>query len=510
MSEPQQHESQIEDRRAKLAKLRELGVDPYGAKFEGVRAAAAARARAEARGIEPGQIWKDDRWRLAGRVVLHRAFGNLVFLTLRDGSGDIQIGLSKKALKDAWPVIKLLDLGDIIGVAGPLGTTKTSEVTVWADQFVLLAKALQPPPSKWHGLKDVDLRYRRRYVDLFCNPEVRDTFQARSRIIQAIRNLLADKEFLEVETPMLQPQYGGAAARPFVTHHNALDMDLFLRISPELYLKRLLVGGVPRVFEINRNFRNEGISTQHNPEFTMLEAYQAYGDYHDMMDLVEAMFAAAIDALDGKYRRPFGEHQLDYTPPWPRRTYADLLAEHGQVAVNDPAAVRAKATSLGIEHAAMDDAVVTNAVFEATVEDKLIQPTFVLDYPAPLCPLTRRKADDPGVALRFEGYVAGMEIANAYTELNDPAVQRETFSAQLRGEGDETMRVMDEDFVRALEYGMPPAGGLGVGIDRMVMLLTNSMSIRDVILFPLQRPLRGEGGGSATDENDGAAVDEAT
>ncbi len=480
--------TQIDDRRVKLAKLRELGVDPYGAKFDGIAPVTAVRSRAEALGISPEQMWTAERFRVAGRIVLLRAFGNLVFLTLRDDTGDLQVGLSKKALGEGWPVTKQLDLGDIIGVDGCLGTTKTAEVTLWGDRLTMLTKALRPPPEKWHGLTDVELRYRRRYVDLFANPEVRDVFKARSRIIQAVRTCLTGFGFLEVETPMLQGQYGGAAARPFITHHNTLDMDLYLRISPELYLKRLLVGGLSRVFEINRNFRNEGISTKHNPEFTMLEAYQAFGDRSDMMHLVEQVFASAIEALDGKYQRPFGEYTIDYTLPWRRATYAELLREHAGVSMTDMKGVREKAYSMGIDQAGMDDAVVINEVFERTVEHKLVQPTFVLDYPAPLCPLTRRKADDPNIALRFEGYVASMEIANAYTELNDPDVQRETFSAQLRGEGDETMRVMDEDFVTALEYGMPPAGGLGVGIDRMIMLLTNSTSIRDVILFPLQRP----------------------
>ena len=498
--------TQTDDRRIKLAKLREMGVDPYGGKFEGVTSLATVRRRAEEIGIQPEQMWSAERFRVAGRIVLLRAFGNLLFLTLRDESGDMQVGLSKKALTNGWPMTKQLDLGDIIGVDGCLGTTKTAEVTLWGDGLTFLTKALRPPPEKWHGLTDVELRYRRRYVDLFANPEVRGVFQARGRIIQAVRTCLVGQGFLEVETPMLQAQYGGAAARPFITHHNTLDMDLYLRISPELYLKRLLVGGLQRVFEINRNFRNEGISTRHNPEFTMLEAYQAYGDREDMMSLVENMFAAAIEALDGEYRRPFGEYTIDYTVPWRRATYADLLAEHAGVPMRDSKAVRDRASAMGIDHATMDDAVVVNELFERTVEGRLVQPTFVLDYPAPLCPLTKRRSDDPNTALRFEAYVACMEIANAYTELNDPDIQRETFGAQLQGEGDETMRVMDDDFLTALEYGMPPAGGLGVGIDRMVMLLTGSTSIRDVILFPLQRPqARGQAADSQEPEAEGRA-----
>jgi len=476
------------ERIRKLEQIRELGVDPYGGRYDGAEAIAPVRGRGEALNLEDGQIAAGQRARVAGRIVLQRVMGNLVFLTVRDGTGDLQFGLSKRSLKPHWPVIKQLDLGDIIGAEGDLGKTKTGELTLWADDVTLLCKALRQPPEKWHGLTDVELRYRTRYVDLFANPDVREVFKRRSQIIQAVRDYLVSCGYYEVETPALQPQYGGAAARPFVTHHNTLDMDLFLRISPELYLKRLLVGGLERVFEIARNFRNEGISPRHNPEFTMIELYEAYADYHVMMERVEGMTRAAIERLDGRFARRFGEQELDFTVPWPRRKYADLLREYGGVEMTDAAAVRARAEQLEIDHAGMDDAVVVNEVFEETVEPHLIQPTFVYDYPAAICPLTRRHPEDPSIALRFEAYVAGMELGNAYTELNDPQVQAENFRRQVAGEGDETMAVMDEDFLRALEYGMPPAGGLGVGIDRLVMLLTNSPSIRDVILFPLQRP----------------------
>jgi len=479
-----------EDRRKKLLQLVELGQEPYGNRFEGVTANSAIRARVEQLGLQAGQADEKATVRAAGRIMLRRVMGKLAFLTLRDSSGDLQIGVSLARVGEAaWELLKLLDLGDIVGVDGHLGRTKTNEVTLWATGLTVLCKALQTPPEKWHGLQDVDARYRQRYVDLFSNPDVIRTFQDRSRIIEAIRAHMHGLGFIEVETPALQPIYGGAAARPFTTHHNTLNMDLFLRISPELYLKRLLVGGMERVFEIARNFRNEGISPRHNPEFTMMECYQAYGDLSDMMNVVEGLLAAGIKAVDGQLRRRFAEHDLDFTPPWPRRTYRELLREHAGVDMNDATAVRQKAASLGIEGGRMDDAVVANKLFEATVESNLIQPQFVTEYPAALCPLTRRKTDDPTTALRFEAFVAGMEIGNAYTELNDPAVQRETLSSQVKGEGDETMRVMDDDFVTALEYGMPPAGGLGVGIDRVIMLLTNSPSIRDVILFPLQRPL---------------------
>ncbi len=482
-----EHENKfVQERRAKVEKIRGLEVDPYGGRFADVEHVADVRSRAEALELDSGESKEDETARVAGRIVLQRVMGNLVFLTIRDGSGDIQVALSKRAVKDSWPVIKTFDLGDIIGMDGYLGKTKTGEITVWGSSVMLLCKALHPPPEKWHGLTDVEMRYRQRYVDLFTNPDVREVFKARSKIIQSVRDYLVGLEYLEVETPVLQPIYGGAAARPFTTHHNTLDLELFLRISPELYLKRLLVGGLERVFEFSRNFRNEGISTQHNPEFTLLELYEAYGDYFVMMQRVEEMVAAAIEDLDDNFTRNFREHELDFSLPWSRQKYLDLLREYGGVSMEDMAGVRAKATELGIKHEGKDDAVVVNDVFEETVEPHLIQPTFVYDYPAALCPLTRRHPDDPNIALRFEAYVACMELGNAYTELNDPDVQHANLKQQLSGQH-ETMAVMDDDFVLALQYGMPPAGGLGVGIDRLVMLLTDSSSIRDVILFPLQR-----------------------
>ncbi|MCP4589170.1 MAG: lysine--tRNA ligase [bacterium] len=477
------------ERLKKLEKLRELGVDPYGGRFDDVEAVPLVRARAEGLDIDTGVILDTERARVAGRIVLQRVMGNLIFLTVRDGSGDLQLGLSKRSLKEQWPGLKQLDLGDIVGAEGALGRTKTGELTLWADKVTLLSKCLRQPPAKWHGLIDVELRYRHRYVDLFANPDVRAVFKQRSLIIQAVREYLQSLNYYEVDTPVLQPIYGGAAARPFTTHHNTLDLDLFLRISPELYLKRLLVGGMERVFEFARNFRNEGISTSHNPEFTLLELYEAYADYRVMMERVEQMTAAAIERIGGGVRRSFRGQELDFSVPWPRHKYADLLREYGGVDLADGAAIRAKADSLEINHQDKADAVVANDVFEATVEPHLIQPTFVYDYPAEICPLTRRHPEDDSVALRFEAFVAGMEIGNAYTELNDAQVQLENFSRRLAGEGDETMAVMDDDFILALEYGMPPAGGLGVGVDRLVMVLTDSSSIRDVILFPLQRPV---------------------
>ncbi len=475
-----------QQRRDKLRKIRDLQVDPYGGRFDDVVSAEDAKAS-----YVDGR--EDLRSRCAGRIVLLRDIGKLIFITLRDAGGTIQLGLSKKLLDAQWDFLKLLELGDIIGAEGQLGRTKTGEITIWADSVVLLSKALVPPPEKFHGLADVDMRYRMRYVDLWANPEVMERFRLRSDMIASIRRFLQQEGFLEVETPMMQTLAGGAAARPFMTHHNALDLDLYMRIAPELFLKRLLVGGMERVFEINRNFRNEGLSTRHNPEFTMLELYQAYGDYNSMMDLTETMAGMLIETHCAGSKLPFGEMEIDYTRPWRRAKYADLLAEHAGCAIDDLEAVRAKARELGIHEAGMDDAVVVNEVFEATVEEHLINPTFVMDYPAAICPLTKQSQADPRYAERFELFIGTMEVANAYTELNDPDVQEANFRSQLRGlSEEESMAKMDEDFIHALKYGMPPAGGLGIGIDRLVMLLTNATSIRDVILFPLLKPLAGK------------------
>ncbi len=470
------------DRLRKLEQIRELGIDPYGWRYDTAEAIADVRNR-----------FRDDddsqTADAAGRLILIRDMGNLIFAHIRDESGQIQVGFSKKALEEkSWKLLKLLDLGDIVAVAGKLARTKTGEITIWGDKLTLLCKSTNPMPEKFHGLVDVETRYRQRYLDLMTNPDTMTTFRKRIAIIELFRSLLKGRKFVEVETPMLQGIYGGAAARPFVTHHNALDANLFMRISPELYLKRLLVGGFGKVFEINRNFRNEGLSTRHNPEFTMMELYQAYADYEVMMEITEELIGTAAEQVCGSAKLPYGDIEIDYSRPWRRATYDELLQEHAGVSMRDIAAVRAKARQMHIEEANKDDAVVINEVFEATVEEHLVQPTFVKDYPAELCPLTRRKPDDDSIALRFELFIAGMEIANAYTELNDPAIQEANFAQQLRGEADgETMRVMDEDFVTALRHGMPPAGGLGIGIDRVVMLLTNTQSIRDVILFPMLR-----------------------
>lgn len=470
-----------QQRQDKLEKYRELGVDPYGGKFEGAESADSIKTRFV--DDQEGQIAC-----AAGRIVLLRDIGKLIFITLRDSSGTIQLGLSKKVLADSWGIVKLLELGDIIGSSGSLKRTKTGEITIWGDSVAMLSKALLQPPEKFHGLTDVDMRYRQRYVDLWSNPEVMVTFQKRSAMIATIRRLLDTKGFCEVETPMLQSVAGGAAAKPFTTHHNSLDMDLFLRIAPELFLKRLLVGGMEKVFEINRNFRNEGLSTRHSPEFTMMELYQAYADYNVMMDITEEITCKLIEEHCESDKIAFGDLTINYARPWRRAKYTDLLKEHARCDIDDIAAVRAKAKELGFNEADMDDAVVINEVFEETVEENLIDPTFVIDYPAALCPLTKQSKEDPRYAERFELFIGKMELANAYTELNDPAVQEANFREQLRGQ-DETMATMDDDFINALKYGMPPAGGLGIGIDRLVMLLTGETSIRDVVLFPLLKHL---------------------
>lgn len=473
----------------KLKKIEALGLDPWGTRFDGQQAIADVRQFPVPEGPHQSET-PGPAVRVAGRIMLRRDGGRVNFLEIRDWTERIQIFLGKKQVGDlGWSLAELLDLGDLLGVDGTLGYTKTGELTVFATGLTFLGKSLSPPPEKWHGLTDLEQRHRQRYVDLFSNPESLATFLGRSKIVAAFRNVMAGRGFVEVETPTMQSIAGGAAARPFITHHNTLDLDLFLRIAPELYLKRLLVGGLERVFEIGRVYRNEGISPKHNPEFTMMEAYQAYGDYHSMMDLTEALICGAIESLGGGMQRPWGESTIDFTPPWPRRTYAELILEHAGIDATDLEAVFAKAASLGITTAGKDPDVVTNEVFEELVEDRLEGPIFVIDYPAAICPVTKRKASNPAVAERFELFVKGMELANAYTELNDPLLQESLFRTQLAGQKEEdSMAKMDDDFIRALKHGMPPAGGLGIGIDRLCMLLMNRTSIRDVILFPLMRP----------------------
>lgn len=491
-----QGEDQESVRRVKLERLTSLGRDPWGQRFDG------HASIADVRSLEPqipakdedGQSLPGPAVRIAGRVALRRTAGKALFLDIRDWTGKIQIFCGKNQVgDDHWAVLQEVDLGDLLGIDGTLGYTRTGELTVFASHVEFLGKSLLPPPEKWHGLTDIEQRYRNRSVDLFSNPESLAAFLNRSKIIAAVRSTLSGRGFVEVETPTMQAIAGGAAARPFVTHHNALDLTLFLRIAPELYLKRLLVGGMERVFEIARVFRNEGISTKHNPEFTMMECYQAYGDYRSMMDLTEAVFTAAIEAVDGNFRRMVNGREVDFAPPWSRRTYAELFREHVGCEMTDTAAVVAKAQAKGLAVTGVDHDVLVGELFEEYVEDALEGPVFVIDYPASLCPLTKRKATDPKVAERFELFVLGMELANAYTELNDPILQEELFRNQLSGQKEEdSMAKMDTEFIDALKSAMPPAGGLGIGIDRMVMVLLDKPSIRDVILFPLLRPKSSE------------------
>ncbi|HEU4501795.1 MAG TPA: lysine--tRNA ligase [Nitrospira sp.] len=485
---------QRQQRIKKLDQLRAAGVAPYGTRFE-------AKDRAgeiiKLHGQKTKEALESEKiaCTIAGRIVALRRFGKAAFAVLQDGSDRLQTYLKKDLLSErAYTVTEQLDLGDWIGVTGTLFRTKTNEFTVEVHDLSFLSKALRPLPEKWHGLTDVETRYRQRYVDLIANPEVHDIFVARSRIITAIRAFLTQRGFLEVETPMMHPIPGGAAAKPFVTHHNALGVDLYLRIAPELYLKRLIVGGFPRVFEINRNFRNEGISTIHNPEFTMLEFYVAYADYQDLIRLTEELISSLTQQLFGKTVIEYQGQVINLTPPWRRWSYREAILEVNRLA---PAVLtnREQAVAAAKElHVPVDPKWplfnIVNEIFEETVEPNLQQPTFITDYPIEISPLARRKDADPSLTDRFELYIAGREIANAFSELNDPLDQRERFEGQAaqRAAGDEEAHVVDEDFLRALEYGMPPTAGEGIGIDRLAMLFTNQASIRDVVLFPQLRP----------------------
>lgn len=505
-----------EARRAKLENIIALGIDPWGQRFDDRIAITEVRARiGEAKlKLETGELldlpcveddsnldfraWMQEQGkgqmmgpsvRVAGRIMSNRDTGKLMFIDLQDQSGSVQLFVGKSQVgADNWSLAQNFDLGDLIGADGELRRTKTGEITIFVKQLTFLTKTLDPPPEKFHGLKDPELRQRMRYVDMAYNPGVRDRFLARTKIVQSIRQTLNDRQFCEVEGPTLHTIAGGAAARPFETHHNALGMDLFMRIALELHLKRLLVGGIERVYELGRVYRNEGIDQSHNPEFTMMEVYEAFGDYESMMDLTEAVIVNAIQATQQGHVLPWADQEIDFTPPFQRKKYDDLFREHAGVDPNDPAAVKKLAEEIGFETAGKHPDVIKNEVFEEKVEDSLVGPVFVIDYPASICPLTKRKRDQPEVAERFELFVHGMELANAYTELNDPDLQETLFKTQLDGQSDEdSMAKMDHDFIRALRNGMPPAGGLGIGIDRLVMLLTNSQSIRDVILFPLLR-----------------------
>lgn len=477
----------------KLEKIQSLGHDPWGQRFDNHQAIAAVREKCPAESGNDGETV-----RIAGRIMGRRKAGKLRFIDLQDQTGSIQLLCSKGDMTEPqWELVSALDDGDLIGIDGPLRRTNTGEVSVFVKELTILCKSLAQPPEKFHGLKDEEILVRQRYLDLIYSEGVLARMLKRSSIIDSVRQTLRSNRFHEVETPVLHSVAGGAAARPFVTHHNALDMELYLRIALELHLKRLLVGGIERVYEIGRVFRNEGVDATHNPEFTMIEIYQAYGNYESMMDLTEQIVCNAVKAIGSTLQIPWGSEGdvIDLTPPWPRRKYADLFREHAGCDMSDAAAVAAVAAKFGIETAGVHPDVIVNEVFEKTVEDHLQGPVFVMDYPASICPLTKRKQTDPTIAERFELYIRGMELANAYTELNDPRLQEELFRTQLAGQSEEdSMAKMDHDFVRALKVGMPPAGGLGIGIDRLVMLLTNSHAIKDVIFFPLTRHEQHEAG----------------
>lgn len=477
----------IQVRRDKLNEFKDMGIDPFGSKFNVTH---------KAQGIIDGFDKLDGQEvKIAGRLMSKRIQGKASFCHLQDITGQIQIYAQLNNLgEDTYNFFKKLDIGDIIGIDGPVFKTRRGEVTIEAQKLTMLSKSLLPLPEKWHGLKDVDLRYRQRYVDLIVNPEVKEVFIKRSKIIKAMRQFLDDRGFLEVETPTLHTIPGGASARPFITHHNTLDMELYMRIALELHLKRLLVGGLERVYEIGRNFRNEGISTKHNPEFTMIELYQAYADYEDMMEITESMIAYIAKEVLGTTVVNYQGQDIDLTPPWERLSMVDAVKKYADVDYHEWTTLEdavAAADKLGVkieEHSTKGD--ILNFIFEEKVEPNLVQPVFIKDYPVEISPLAKKMDDNEDFTYRFEAFVVNRELANAFTELNDPIDQKERFEKQmeLREKGDDEAQRMDEDFVRALEYGMPPAGGLGIGIDRLIMLLTDSPSIRDVILFPTMRP----------------------
>ncbi len=481
----------LAQRRAKLDRLRADGIDPFPHRFPGVVATTAVAAAHE---DLPAGEETDDHYRVAGRLSARRGQGKMAFLDLDDRSGRIQLWATEDRMgADALGALLDLDLGDLVGVTGPVARTRRGELSVAVDEATLLAKALRPPPDKHAGLKDPELRYRQRYLDLMSDPDVRAAFLVRSKAIAAVRRFLDDRGFLEVETPTLQPLYGGAAARPFVTHHNALDRDLYLRIATELYLKRCIVGGLEKVYELGKDFRNEGVSHKHNPEFTMVETYEAYADYADVAAMLEQLVAHVATEATGSTTVAFKGHELDLTPPWRRLDLRDGLREASGIDVRDhadAASLRAAMRAKGLDAPEEDTwARLVDALLTQTLEPTLIQPTILLDYPIELSPFAKRKPDDPGTVERFEAFAGGMEIANAFSELNDPDDQRERFAmaAADREAGDDEAQPTDEDFLTALEHGMPPTGGLGMGIDRLVMLLTDRPTIREVILFPAMR-----------------------
>ena len=483
----------IQQRVKKLESLRREGIDPYPNDF---RVTHTSKDLHEAFDSLPDEELKSvgETFRLAGRIMAIRDFGKASFVQIQDRKGRIQVYIQKDIVgESAFQLFKTFDMGDFIGLDGKIFRTRTRELTLQAQSFRLLVKSLRPFPEKWHGLTDIEARYRQRYLDLIANPKVKEIFLTRIKAIQMIRNFFAQRDFLEVETPMLHPIPGGATAKPFKTHHNALDMELYMRVAPELFLKRLVIGGLERIFEINRCFRNEGISTQHNPEFTMLEFYQSYATYENMMKMTEELLGSMVKEIHGGLHLTYQGKDLDFTPPWTRIRYEESLLEYGKVdaaVLKEPSKAVELAKRLGLElKRGTSHGKVLDDLFKELVEPHLLQPTFVTHYPTEVSPLSRRNAKDPDVVDRFELFVAGREIANGFSELNDPIDQRERFVQQLKERGDEAdaVLILDEDFLRALEFGMPPTAGEGIGIDRLVMLLTDSPSIRDVIFFPLLR-----------------------
>jgi lysyl-tRNA synthetase class 2 len=477
----------------KARTLRESGVDLFPNDFQAGTTSAEILARYGEQTAEALEGLREEV-RCAGRIMAIRSFGRAAFVHLQDRKGRIQVYLRRDILGDeTFGIFKVLDVGDFMGVQGRLFRTKTGELTIEASSIKLLAKSYRPLPEKWHGLTDVETRYRQRYLDLIMNPVVKETFYKRSEIIQTLKSFLLQRDFLEVETPMMQPIPGGATARPFKTHHNTLAMDLYMRIAPELYLKRLVIGGIERVFELNRNFRNEGVSTQHNPEFTMLEFYQVYSTYEDLMALTEEMIGVVVVRVCGSHKITYQGNALDLTPPWPRVTLKDALLQYGGMDVailSDRNAASQLAKKFGLEVRPDEShAEILVHLFEAVVEPKLMQPTFITEYPVEVSPLARRKGTDQTVTERFELFIMGREIANGFSELNDPEDQRRRFYEQAakRDDTGEENGLVDEDFLAALEYGMPPTAGEGIGVDRLVMLLTDAPSIRDVIFFPQMR-----------------------
>jgi lysyl-tRNA synthetase class 2 len=483
----------IAERRAKLAKLRERG-NAFPNDF---RRNALAAHLLTAYGEKSPEVLESESIRVsvAGRMRAKRVMGKASFAKLQDSSGALQVFLQSQTLGPVYDDFKTWDVGDVVGAAGILFKTRTGELSVRVERLVLLTKSLRPLPDKWHGVADTELRYRRRYVDLIVNEESRQVFETRSRIVRYLRAFLDTRGFLEVETPMLHPIPGGAAARPFKTHHNALDVDMYLRIAPELYLKRLTVGGFERVYEINRNFRNEGVSTQHNPEFTMLELYQAYADYHDLMELIETLFQGLADTLLGSRKLPYQGSEFDLSKSFARMTIEEIILVNNPdldpMSLRDAAYLRRVCDRMKIPHKRGDGpGKLQIEIFEKTGEHTLVQPTFAYAYPAEVSPLSRRNDQDPFITDRWEFFIGGRELANGFSELNDAEDQAQRFKDQVerKDAGDEEAMYYDADYIRALEYGMPPAAGLGLGVDRLVMLFTNSPSIRDVLLFPHMRP----------------------